>query len=295
MLVDPVPVRLAGIGDEAAVELTGQIDALRVLGWSAIELRTVDGTNLAELAPRNLARVRDALREAGIDVVCLASRIGGWARPITAPLVNDLRELDILAEHCAVFGTRLVRVMSYPNDGLPEHEWGVRARERLAQLAERAARHGIVLAHENCSGWAGTDPERMSRLVTDLNSPSLRCSSTPATALSTATTPMRCCEPSCRTSRTCTSRTRSANPAMRPTCCPVTAPHASPTACGCCWGRVFGNASLEPHLATQPHKGIPASESAARWFLEAGERVELLVEEAHRWVTGAATTGLQQS
>ncbi|MFC6066625.1 sugar phosphate isomerase/epimerase family protein [Streptomyces ochraceiscleroticus] len=167
-------IRYAGIGDEAAPDLAGQLEALRRLGWRTIELRTVDGTAIADLDDRAFARLSAGLDAAGIDVVCVDSRIANWARPITGRFEDDLDELRILARRCAALGTRYVRVMSYPNAGLSEAEWGRRAIRRMTTLVHEAERHGLVLLHENCSGWAGTRADRMLDLLQRIDSPALR-------------------------------------------------------------------------------------------------------------------------
>lgn len=164
---------LAGIGDEAAVGLSGQTAAIRRLGWSGIELRTVGGAAIADLGAEDVERVRRSVDEAGLGVVSLASRIGNWARPITSPFADDMRELDVLAAHGDALGTRGVRVMSYPNDGLPEHAWRDRVLDRMSRLAARARELGLVLLHENCAGWAGSDGSRMVQLA-ELGGPALR-------------------------------------------------------------------------------------------------------------------------
>ncbi|MFI8993442.1 sugar phosphate isomerase/epimerase family protein [Streptomyces sp. NPDC053542] len=170
----PVGIRYAGIGDEAAPDLPGQLEALRRLGWRTIELRTVDGTAIADLDDRAFARLSSGLDAAGVDVVCVDSRIANWARPITGRYEDDLEELRILAGRCAALGTRYVRVMSYPNAGLSEDEWGRRATRRLTNLVREAEQHGLVLLHENCSGWAGTRADRMLDLLQHIDSPALR-------------------------------------------------------------------------------------------------------------------------
>jgi sugar phosphate isomerase/epimerase len=164
----------AGIGDEASTSLPGQLDALGGLGWNAIELRTVDGTAVADLDDRAFTRLVDILAARGLAVACVASRIGNWARPITADFTQDLAELDTLARRCARLGTRFVRVMSYLNAGLDERDWGRRAVQRMRELTSRAERAGLVLVHENCTGWAGVDPERMLHLLDAVGSPALR-------------------------------------------------------------------------------------------------------------------------
>ncbi|HEX2300889.1 MAG TPA: TIM barrel protein, partial [Pseudonocardiaceae bacterium] len=167
-------IRFAGIGDEAGADPRAQLAALARLGWSMIELRTVHGCPIAELDDRRFADLAGTLRAGGIRVVSVASRIGSWARPITGLFELDLHELDVLAHRCMALGTRWLRIMSYPNDGLSEPEWRRRCIDRIRILVQRAEQAGLVLLHENCSGWAGTDAGRMLRLIEEVNSPALR-------------------------------------------------------------------------------------------------------------------------
>lgn len=169
----PTGIRCAGIGDEAGSGLAAQLTALRRLGWTAIELRTIDGTAIADLDDRTFARLAASVADAGLEVVCVDSRIANWSRPVTGPFERDTAELEILAARCARLGTRFIRVMSYPNDGLDDEEWGNRVLRRLRLLAGRAQDHGLVLLHENCSGWAGTSAERMLELI-DAAGPAMR-------------------------------------------------------------------------------------------------------------------------
>lgn len=158
---------LAGIGDEAGPSLGEQVAAVTALGWTAIELRTVDGVALADLDDAAFDAVAATVAGHGLDVVCVDSRIGDWSSEITDDFSRDLRELRVLARRCRMLGARQVRVMSYPNAGLPPAEWERRVRRRLRELAARAGQADIALLHENCAGWAGEDAERMLALVDD--------------------------------------------------------------------------------------------------------------------------------
>ncbi|MFF6957314.1 TIM barrel protein [Streptomyces sp. NPDC008317] len=159
------PLRLTGIGDEAALGVEGQIAAVSALGWRSVELRTVDGTPVADLSPTAFDRVAGTLADAGVSVAAVDARIGGWARPVTGDFAADLAELAVLEQRCARLGTRFVRVMSFPNDGLDADAWEREALRRVRELAHRAAESGLTLLHENCSGWAGADATRTVRLL----------------------------------------------------------------------------------------------------------------------------------
>lgn len=269
---------LAGIGDEAAVDLTGQLAAMRRLGWPGIELRAVDGTALADLSAHDLRRTVRQVNAAGLDVVCLASRIGNWARPITAPFDADLRELDVLTGQCDAFGTRYVRIMSYPNDGLDEAEWGARARERITRLAERATEHGITLLHENCAGWAAADPDRALRLLAE--APALRLLFDTGNGVDHGYDALELLRP--LAGHVAHVHVKDATGA--PGAATYVRPGEGDARVADCLRLLLnsgyaGSVSLEPHLVARPHDGEQADASAADRFVDAGRELERMLGE----------------
>ena len=163
-----------GIGDEAGASIEAQAAAHAALGWGTIELRTVEGAALAELDGDRFEHVASVLGREGVEVRCVASRIGGWARPITSPFERDVDELRALAPRLRALGARAVRVMSYLNDGLSARAWREGVLRRVASLAELAESEGLELLHENCCGWAGASAERSLELLEAVGSPALR-------------------------------------------------------------------------------------------------------------------------
>jgi sugar phosphate isomerase/epimerase len=269
------PVDLcAGIGDEAAEDLTGQIAVVRALGWHRIELRNVGGTALADLGRAAVEDLADELHRAGLHVVCLDSRIGNWARPVTDPFEKDLAELETLLAQCALLNCPFVRVMSYPDGGLPPGQWSARVIDRLTRLARRAEHAGVTLLHENCAGWAGEDSARMLRLVEEVDSPALRLLFDTGNGVPHGYDAYRVLE------------------RVLPHVAHVHVKDARRTAQGVRYvlpgegeARVTdclelllrsgyrGAFSLEPHLAVQPHTGLRSYGDAAARFLGAGRRL----------------------
>ncbi|PPS73400.1 MULTISPECIES: sugar phosphate isomerase/epimerase family protein [Streptomyces] len=278
----------AGIGDEAAPGTDGQVAALRRLGWNAVELRTVDGTALADLSPAAFGALARRLAEAGVTVTAVASRIGNWSRPITGGFGQDLAELDILAERCATLGCRLVRIMSYPNDGLTQTEWADRVLARTAVLADRAERAGLVLVHENCAGWAGDRADRALRLLRAVDNPALRLLFDTGNGVPygyRAPEMLRDLAPyvahvhikdAVRTPDGGTAYTLPGEgEAGVVECLELLAAHG-----------YTGALSLEPHLAVRPHEGlVRAGEDAADLFVRAGKALAGLLGAAQP-VTG---------
>ncbi|GAA2796664.1 sugar phosphate isomerase/epimerase family protein [Saccharopolyspora taberi] len=273
-------VRLTGIGDEAALGLADQIAVAGKLGWQALELRTVDGVAMADLDADALRGVRDRLREAELGVACLASRIGSWARPITAPFGQDLAELDALAEQCELLGTGYIRIMSYPNDGLDEREWATRVITRISRLADRAERAGVTLVHENCAGWAGSDGERMLRLVTEVDSPALRLLFDTGNGIEYGYDAADLLEQILPhvVHVHVKDGVRTDGGAV------YTLPGDGESRVRDCLRRLHtagygGWLSLEPHLAVRPHEGLQADGDSAALFVSAAQRLHDLTRE----------------
>ncbi|MFI9122712.1 M20/M25/M40 family metallo-hydrolase [Streptomyces bikiniensis] len=270
--------RITGIGDEAAPDLAGQIAVARELGWTSLELRSLDGTALADLPEPVVREAAGRLHAAGLGVVCLDSRIGNWARPVTGPFSADLEELERLAEYGRILGCRSLRVMSWTDGGLPEEAWAAGAIDRMRRLARRAESLGVELLHENCAGWAGSDASRTLRLLAEVGSPALRVlfdtgNGVPygydAHALLEELLP-----------HVAHVHVKDALPGDRPGEAVYTLPGEGTARVADCVRLLEeygypGAYSLEPHLAVVPHEGV-RSEDAAGPFVRAARRLAAL-------------------
>lgn len=171
-----MPFRFTGFTDEAERSLDGQISTLREVGWSAIELRLIDGKNICDFTDEEWKRTWDRLQKEQIQVVGFGGQIGNWARPIDSDFSLDIDELKRVAPRMRQAGTKFLRIMSYPNsesNPLSRSEWRIEAVRRLKELAKIAEGEGIILGHENCSGY-GETPEGYLDLVEAVNSPALQ-------------------------------------------------------------------------------------------------------------------------
>ncbi|MFP6615725.1 MAG: sugar phosphate isomerase/epimerase family protein [Candidatus Hydrogenedentota bacterium] len=167
----------SGISDEAGQPIDSQIKAHQELGWDYLELRMVDSTNITQLSDDDFSSTYDAVTGAGLKVSCFGSAIANWARPITCDQHIDLDDLKQAIPRMQKFGTEYIRVMSYPNhnsDPLPEPEWRKESIRRTKDLALMAEDNGIVLVHENCSGWGGESAENSNILLGEVDSPALK-------------------------------------------------------------------------------------------------------------------------
>ncbi len=167
----------SGISDEAGQSIDTQILAHKDLGWNHIELRNVDGENITQLHEDKFFQIEEKLKSMDMQVSCFGSAIANWARPITNDPQADIDDLMRSIPRMHSLGTPFIRIMSYPNDQdnpLPEAEWRNEAIKRVKEFARIAEGEGIILAHENCSGWGGLSPENNLILLEEVNSPALK-------------------------------------------------------------------------------------------------------------------------
>jgi sugar phosphate isomerase/epimerase len=168
-------MKLAGFADEVSVELDDQIAALLALGWKGIEIRLVGkGVHFDDVTDAQFEAVYEQLRAAGVQIVAYGSQIANWSRKVSGPFDIDLAELRRIAPRMQRTGTRLVRIMSYPNDGWSESDWRRETVRRLRELSRIAEANGIILGHENCDGWMGQSADTTLAALADVDSPALK-------------------------------------------------------------------------------------------------------------------------
>ena len=166
--------RITGIGDEGGSGIKEQIANHIALGWNTIELRNVDGRNVCEVDDPAFESIYAQMSEAGFTAAGFGSAIANWARPVTIPFERDVHDLKRAIPRMRRLDTRFIRIMSYPNDKLPEDEWKREVFRRIRELVTIAEGEGVVLLHENCDGWASGTPEHLAELLSTIDSPSLR-------------------------------------------------------------------------------------------------------------------------
>ncbi len=163
-----------GIADEAGKSIDTQIKAHQALGWKHIELRLIDDYNLASLPEPKYEEVKTKLQSAGLTLSCFASAIANWAKKISGDFNVDLTELKNGIPRMKELGAKFVRIMSYPNDNWSDADWFKEVVRRTKEMSRIAEDSGIILVHENCSGWGGQSPEHTLQLLDTVNSPALK-------------------------------------------------------------------------------------------------------------------------
>ncbi len=168
---------LTGFADEAGASIDIQIKATQELGWTHIESRNIDGTNLHDLSEEAFEDVVAKLDTAGITVNCFGSAIANWAKPVTSPFEDTLAQIERTIPRMQRLGSKLIRIMSYAvlkdeqGNDLPDQMKEERFR-RVREMTRLFTDAGITPVHENCMNYGGMSYRHSLELID--NAPGLK-------------------------------------------------------------------------------------------------------------------------
>lgn len=148
---------LSGFADEAARGIDGQIKAIKELGWSHIELRSVNGRNITDISDAEFAEVADKLDAAGIQCCAFGSTIANWGKSILEPMDDSLAEVERAIPRMQRLRVPYVRIMSFGilRNRSPEDQLLDERVRRLQMIVDRFAEAGLQALHENCANYGG--------------------------------------------------------------------------------------------------------------------------------------------
>ena len=166
---------LTGFADEVGSDLARQIEVCRTLGWTHIDLRSIDSYNIVDLPDATFNELEGLLQANALAVNSFGSPIANWSRRTTDPFSRDLEDLERAIPRMNRLGVRHIRVMSYrPAPELSDLQNERVIVKRLSELARRAEDAGVVLLHENCETWGGQSVEHTERLLNAIDSPAFK-------------------------------------------------------------------------------------------------------------------------
>ncbi len=154
-------IRLCAFADEASTDRHGQIEALLANGIPMLELRGVDGVNVADLTPDAAWQFKSELDAAGITVWSIGSPAG--KSPITEDFSVAVKQFEHLLFMAELFGAACIRLFSfYGTNGDAAHLDEVT--RRLNVFCDMAEARGIIPCHENEKGIYGDTAARCAEL-----------------------------------------------------------------------------------------------------------------------------------
>lgn len=140
--------------DESASDLMGQIDALKRNNLNGLEIRNVDGKNIADIPMDEIKEIGKTVEGNGFNVWSIGSRLGKIK--ITDDFAPHLDEFKRTIEIAHILKADYIRLFSFymPKDEDPT-PYRDEVFERMAKFLEANKGSGVKLCHENEKGIYG--------------------------------------------------------------------------------------------------------------------------------------------
>ncbi len=148
----------SAFADEYSPKLSEQIEALKGLNYSHIELRFIDGVNIADISDEKLEELKKELSRAGISVSSIGSPIGKIS--IDGDFEEHKKKAERVFKIASELGAPFVRIFSfYIPKGAERSDYKDAVISRLKALVEIADKYNVTLCHENEADIFGESPE----------------------------------------------------------------------------------------------------------------------------------------
>ena len=139
-------IELCAFADEADSQLLGQIAALKRNNIKNLEIRGMNGKNIAEITVPEIREIKKQLDDSGIKVWAIGSPTG--KSEITSPFVSCLDEFSHILELADILNASHYRMFSFLGTN-GDVAYKDEVLERLSRILEKSKGSGIVLCHEN--------------------------------------------------------------------------------------------------------------------------------------------------
>ncbi len=140
--------RISGFADEINKDFDIQLSVLKELGQEYVELRSADGTGVADLSLEMASELGERMKAAGIRVSSVGSPIGKIK--ITDDFEPHFETYRHVVELAKLWGVRYIRMFSFY---IPEGEDPAQYKEevfsRMKRMVDYAVEQDVVLLHEN--------------------------------------------------------------------------------------------------------------------------------------------------
>jgi len=151
-------IRLSAFADEASKMLEGQIAAMKRNGIAYLEIRGVNGKNIAELTEEEARGYAKQLADEGIRVWSIGSPLGKVK--ISCDFDAYKEKVAHVCRLAQIFGTTRIRMFSF-HEAYDAEETVYAYLREMVKIAEA---HGVQLYHENEKRIFGDTVERVLKI-----------------------------------------------------------------------------------------------------------------------------------
>ena len=166
-------LHISGFSDEIATSFDQQLAEFTKLGIQHIEMRGVDGKNVATLTLQEVEEVQQKLDAANIKVSCIGSPAGKIQ--ITEAFEEHFEQFKHIVAIAEKLNVRYIRIFSFfIPEGQEPGQYKEEVIRRLKQMVAYIEGRDIVLLHENEKDIYGDIKDRCLEVYREINHPQFK-------------------------------------------------------------------------------------------------------------------------
>ena len=154
---------ISAFADESAASLEGQIEALHNNGINHIELRFIDGKNIADFTKNEVIDLKNQLDAGGITTSAIGSPIGKIN--LADDFGTHLEKAKRVCDTACILGTDKIRMFSFRH----AYESREQVMSTLREMVAIAKQEGVQLYHENEKAIYGDTLERVLDIMNEID------------------------------------------------------------------------------------------------------------------------------
>ncbi len=155
---------LTGFTDELADSFDEQIAGAKRNGLTHIEIRAIDGKNIADCSKEEVKAAKAKLDAAGLKVSTIGAPTGKM--DIREPFEEHFKQYQKMVEYAKIFDTSYIRMFSFfMPEGEDKYSYEDEVMERLSKLVDYATNQDVILLHENEKKIFGDDAKGCKKIM----------------------------------------------------------------------------------------------------------------------------------
>ena len=152
-------IKLSAFSDEAGNSIKEQISALKRNGIAFMELRSIDGKNVAELTEEEAKSYQKQLEENGISVWSIGSPLGKV--DIDVDFTEYCKKVRHVCKLANIFKTKKIRMFSF----FKAYDEEEKVFAYLREMVKIGKEYGVDMCHENEKDVFGDTAERILKIM----------------------------------------------------------------------------------------------------------------------------------
>lgn len=165
-------MKITGFIDEIDKTFIEELDVVKSLSMSYVELRSINGKNISEIPLDEIINIKNELEKRELKVSSIGSPIGKIR--IKDDFKSHLKKYKHILKICEILNVKYIRIFSFFVSKEEKKIYEKEVYSRINMLLDEIKDKNIILLHENEKDIYGDNIESCLKLIKNINNPQFK-------------------------------------------------------------------------------------------------------------------------